>query len=322
MQPIWSATTPDKTTTAGLAKSLVQKCIRRGRESDAVYFAKQLYLGRKKRIHGCDIWKRLIIISVEDIGVADILMPLRIEDLAWDAFNLRKIVEAVVHLARAPKCRAVDLAIHWFDKYGLLDGDTIREDYVPPTIGLQECIRGGQEADAVFCVKRDYGCKQQLCEQLFTCAQDVGDALMPLWIEDLERLAKRIDNHEPKHNPDLMMFVHAAMLLCRAQKSGDHWFYKGMNYVPPTADELDRYMDENQPKPDSEDFAIVLDDAKDKHTAEGHNMGRTGKVGEQHFWARGCILENRSDVADFQAPADVPPTNSEDEYIVGSPNRP
>jgi hypothetical protein len=42
MKPIWNGTvvTPDGTR-ADLAKSLLQKCIRRGRESNAVYYAKQ-----------------------------------------------------------------------------------------------------------------------------------------------------------------------------------------------------------------------------------------------------------------------------------------
>jgi hypothetical protein len=154
----------------------------------------------------------------------------------------------------------------------------------------------------VYLVKQSYSNRQQLWQNLFVCADEVGDTFMPLRIEDLERLAKRVDTHDPERKPDLLMSVHAAMLLCRAQKSWDHWFDKRMNYVPPTADELDRYVNEDQPKPDSESFAVVLDDAKDKHTAEGHNMGRTGRVGEEHFWTRGSILENRSDVADFQAP--------------------
>jgi hypothetical protein len=307
MQPIWSAKTPDGTP-ADLAKSLLQKCIRRGREAYAVYFAKQLYLGKKREIFGCDIWRRLLIVSVEDIGPADILMPIRIADLErvalWNTFDLRRIVEAVVHLARSPKSRAVDDAIHWFD-HPELGPDFIRPDYVPPTIDFLECIRSGREADAVYLAKQLYGERQQLWRDLSTCAVGAWDAMMPLRFEDLERLAKRVGNHDPDHKPDLLMIVHAAMLLCRVQKSGDHWFDSRMNYVPPTADELDRYADENQPRPDSDDFEVVLDAAKDMHTEVGRRMGRTGIVGMKHFLEHGAKLENELDVAPFQAPTTV-----------------
>ena len=305
MQPIWSATTPDEGK-ADVAVSSLQKCIRRGLEADAIYFAKQLYFGRKQRTFGCDIWRRLLIISVEDIGPADILMPIRITDLErvalWNTSELRMIVEAVVHLARASKSRAVDNAIHWFD-HPELGPDFIRPDYVPPTMDFRECIRSGHEADAVYLAKQLYGERQQLWRDLSACAVGVWDAMMPLRFEDLERLAKRVDNHDPDHKPDLLMIVHAAMLLCRVRSEDNtvRWFDKRLNYVPPTAEELDRYVNEDQPVPEP------MDDAKDIHTTDGRSEGRTGIVGMKHFLEHGAKLDNKSDVADFQAPVTVNP---------------
>jgi hypothetical protein len=64
------------------------------------------------------------------------------------------------------------------------------------------------------------------------------------------------------------------------------WTSRFAGLIGMAAEESDHYVNENQPKPDSEDFAIVLDDAKDKHMVDGRNMGRKGKVGEEHFWTR------------------------------------
>jgi hypothetical protein len=132
MQPIWSAHTPDGQK-ADEVVSKLQKCVRRGREGDSVYLVKQLYFGQKQKRFGCDIWRKLLVYSVEDVGLADIIMPLRITDLERIAkrvaskdhnADLLMIVEAVMLLCRAPKSRAVDNAIHWFDN---------RPDYKPPT---------------------------------------------------------------------------------------------------------------------------------------------------------------------------------------------
>jgi hypothetical protein len=193
MQPVWSGLTPDGMK-ADLVVSSLQKCIRRGLEGDAVYFVKQLYNGRKQRTFGCDIWRRLFIISVEDVGLADIIMPLR--------------------------------------------------------------------------------------------------------LVDLERVAKRVGTY---NDADLLPVVEAVLLLCRAPKSrvvddGIHWFDK-RNYVPPTMEELDRYVNEAQPVPEP------MDDAKDIHTTDGRSEGRTGDAGMEHFLLHGAKLENESAVAPFQAPA-------------------
>jgi replication-associated recombination protein RarA len=82
MNPFWNATTPDKTK-LDLACSILQKAIRRGEETAAVWAIKEIYRGKKQKLFGCDIWRKLYIYAGEEVGLADNLMPLRLQDLEY-----------------------------------------------------------------------------------------------------------------------------------------------------------------------------------------------------------------------------------------------
>lgn len=138
MNPYWSAKTPDGTK-LDLAVSMLQKCVRRGREADAIYLVKQLYHGGKQRLFACDIWRKLYIYAGEEVGLADILLPMRLQDLERAAdriavsgqqdgvtkdADLLYLIMAVMILCRVKKSRMTDNAIHWFDKNA----------YTPPTM--------------------------------------------------------------------------------------------------------------------------------------------------------------------------------------------
>src|SRR5208337_513189 len=199
MNPYWSAETPDKTK-LDYAVSMLQKCIRRGREADAIYLLKQLYHGRKQKLFACDIWRKLYIYAGEEVGLADILMPLRLTDLE--------------------RCA--------------------------------ERVAGNGQRDGVT-----------------------------------------------KH-ADLLYYIMAVKILCRVKKSrgvneAGHWFNKNLTYTPPTMEELERDLAEDQSKPSD---PALLDDSKDCHTSAGRQMGR----GMDHFLERGAILENVSDVRGMQLP--------------------
>lgn len=97
--------------------SAIQKSIRRGWEEDAVYWASEL----DRSGYGQHCWKRLLIITTEDIGVADPYLPATIRALYdnWLDFKKAKasgepqkmfLVHAVILLARAKKSRTVDNA--------------------------------------------------------------------------------------------------------------------------------------------------------------------------------------------------------------------
>ena len=92
--------------------SALQKEIRRGREYEAVYWAVEL-----ESFNARALWNRLRVIASEDVGVAEPHAPLivsALESAYWDAKEKKKgecvlfFVNAVVILARAPKCRVAD----------------------------------------------------------------------------------------------------------------------------------------------------------------------------------------------------------------------
>jgi hypothetical protein len=214
MNPFWSATTPDGTK-LDYACSILQKAIRRGEETAAIWATKQIYLGKKAKRYGCDLWRKLYIYAAEEVGLADIIMPLR--------------------------------------------------------------------------------------------------------LTDLERIADRIavtSTDEVTSNADMLYYVMAVLILCRARKSrgcneAGHWFEHN-TYTPPSPEELDAMVKTDQPKPSDPQF---LDDCKDMHTSEGHGMGRHKSeclcagdscaypgVGLDHFLTRGTILENHSDERGMELP--------------------
>lgn len=102
------------------AASALQKAIRRSDDDQALYWAIEL----DRAGHGQYVWKRLLIICSEDIGLADPQLPASIRAL-YD--NWKEMVEwrnghgperlmmvhAVLLLARAPKSRMVDHALHY-----------------------------------------------------------------------------------------------------------------------------------------------------------------------------------------------------------------
>jgi replication-associated recombination protein RarA len=92
--------------------SALQKCIRRGDEYQAVYWALEL-----EGFNGRMVWNRLRAIASEDIGLADPLATLVVDVLEKnyadavrrknDAYRLF-LAHAVLYLSKAPKNRMVD----------------------------------------------------------------------------------------------------------------------------------------------------------------------------------------------------------------------
>jgi replication-associated recombination protein RarA len=103
----------------GEVTSAMQKCIRRGLEEDALFWATELDLTG----YGEYVWKRLRIIASEDVGLADSHAASTIYSLyqSWQLQRKLKdtkhaperlfLVHAVLILSRAPKSRTVDHAL-------------------------------------------------------------------------------------------------------------------------------------------------------------------------------------------------------------------
>jgi replication-associated recombination protein RarA len=100
--------------------SALQKSIRRGLEEDSLYWAAEL----DRSNYGAYVWKRLIMITSEDVGLAEPMLPATIRALydTWVETKKRKdernpermfMVHAVLLLVRAKKSRICDHAKMW-----------------------------------------------------------------------------------------------------------------------------------------------------------------------------------------------------------------
>jgi replication-associated recombination protein RarA len=101
--------------------SAMQKCIRRGLEEDALFWATELDLAG----YGAYVWKRLQIIASEDIGLADLNACAQVRALYENWSEQRKntpkerrhltgrifLVHAILICVRAKKSRMVDNAL-------------------------------------------------------------------------------------------------------------------------------------------------------------------------------------------------------------------
>ena len=101
--------------------SALQKCIRRGMEDEALHWAVELYASG----YGEYVWKRLRIMSSEDVGLAE---P-GISSEIWSLYMMFKesaknkndgaepqrlfLTHAVIRLCRARKSRLIDWALLW-----------------------------------------------------------------------------------------------------------------------------------------------------------------------------------------------------------------
>jgi replication-associated recombination protein RarA len=97
--------------------SAVQKCIRRGLEEDALYWAYEMMHSPNKS-HQTLLWNRLKVIATEDIGPGDFAMAILI-DVLWRNWKEKKkedlyYVNAVIALCRSPKSRINDNAVNMF----------------------------------------------------------------------------------------------------------------------------------------------------------------------------------------------------------------
>lgn len=97
--------------------SALQKDIRRGNEEQAVFWASELESMGPKQIE--TLWRRLKIIAVEDVGLANQIAPIVLYYLEMQYFDLKKtnnkkkperlpLVNAVLFLAGSLKSRLVD----------------------------------------------------------------------------------------------------------------------------------------------------------------------------------------------------------------------
>lgn len=124
--------------------SALQKCIRRGQEEQALYWALELAESGYTQY----VWRRLLVITSEDVGVAEPHMPATIWSLHQSALHLQaaargrpagrlQLAHAVLLLARSRKSRIVPNAL-----IAVSADETVRD--VPPSALDQHTKRGRQ----------------------------------------------------------------------------------------------------------------------------------------------------------------------------------
>ena len=96
-------------------KSALQKSIRRGNEMEAIQWCLEGFLTND--ICRTNVWNRLIVISMEDVGLADINAVTVVYKLSQDKDNIQSIITAVLYLARSLKTRVNDWAIHMYCEF-------------------------------------------------------------------------------------------------------------------------------------------------------------------------------------------------------------
>ncbi len=146
-------------------RSALQKSIRRGLEEDALYWAAYLVGISWEQ----SLWKRLLIIASEDIGIADSSVAVLVRSLYenWKEFSKMSlddrnaarlfIMHAVIALVRAPKSRIVDHATGLACKRDGLDAREI------PSYAIDKHTRQGQAMGRGYKFFFDEGGKLENC---------------------------------------------------------------------------------------------------------------------------------------------------------------
>jgi len=128
----------------GEVASAIQKEIRLGNEEGALYWAKEMY-----DTSPYYLWKRMMVIASEDIGLAapDVVVMVNALAGGWEQakktswyVSPHQMVQCVLALCRAPKSTEVDDAICW-------DNDRRKKGYHPdvPDYALDMHTQAGKE---------------------------------------------------------------------------------------------------------------------------------------------------------------------------------
>lgn len=101
--------------------SAFQKSIRRGEERNALFFAHELYCSGYSQY----VWKRILVMTCEDIGLANPNLPQTINSLyqMWQELAKKDIeeasmpcIQAIITLCRSQKSRMIDEYKIWLFK--------------------------------------------------------------------------------------------------------------------------------------------------------------------------------------------------------------
>lgn len=274
--------------------SALQKAIRRGLVEAYQWALEMFYVNTPVRTN---LWNRLLVMCLEDVGPADPLLIIKIWDLMKDRNNALSVVKAVYLLINAPKSRVNDWGYHVTvveEKDKKSDCKVILETY----------IKALTEKNTIVCL---------YLTRLLWHLNEGNESKEKIKIE--KQLLKEYDEPLKNNNP---MYIHwiaynkvikgnQYLLKLREIALSTNWRWRGnSNLIYCQIIHLWCYgrlprNAEYGPIKFPEDLGDIVskhltrevivgmpDHALDKHTHRGSTMGR----GLQHFIEVGGILNN------------------------------
>lgn len=132
--------------------SALQKCIRRGLEDEALFWAMEL----NESGYGAYCWRRLMVIASEDVGLGDPMAAAALAGLHYASVVVREsgsykgkgapwpeemLLQAVMHLCRAPKNREAN------DAYLVIKARMDRRELLSiPAVAVDQHTKRGRKA--------------------------------------------------------------------------------------------------------------------------------------------------------------------------------
>jgi hypothetical protein len=256
--------------------SALQKSIRRGLLDEAIYRVRELHESN----YAAYAWKRLRIITSEDVGLAEPGMAALIDglySLAAPRVKQRQncadlLVHATAALVRAKKSRIVDHAtLFVYSAKTAVDGGR-----------FFEALMGGDEETALAQAAahdRDQNLGEwvwAIAQMVMTARAGLAEPTLPADFAALYRawtdLRKKRDT---EHYPERLFLIHACLRVVRSLQSSVVHAYNRVAFK------------DLAPRP-------IPDYALDKHTRRGRAMKR----GWDHFFTEGMKLANEADLPD------------------------
>lgn len=281
--------------------SALQKSIRRGKEDDALYFGAEILDSGFSNV----AWKRILVMSTEDIGLANPVAPVvinaykqRFNELKDDGERRFRLpyIQAILYLVRSKKSRHTDWALnYWFDSHLGTSHDKPKPEQPSaiPTIkgydsvmalsAFKDAISKGNEADAMFWgveliesgyVEHAWRSMMSMVAGPFRYADPMAEDIITALRQQHLDLSKNFDKKKQYRLP----YTQAILYLCHCNR----W----SNDVNETINGL--YVTREKRSP----FRPIPDYALDIHTRRGRMLGKTIDT----FFTEGSIIENAVEI--------------------------
>jgi len=284
----------------GTCSSSLQKSVRRGIAEEAVQWALGMY--SMSPIARTNLWNRLLVMTVEDVGPANILALPTVLDLFLnkDEDEVYRIALAAAYLAQSKKTRVNDWACYFYK----VEGDEIEKEgmqnyyntYVKAlkkkdierVLKCITCLAFCEE-EVPLSLRRSLGSKKKYAQSLIWTGFDtvIGESKYLDRVKEIASL-KNWNSKIERKGKTRLLYSHVAILWCLTDfKELD----KHSEGTIKTAEEYIKVKGRLDQIKEFKGLYGVPDYAMDKHTIEGRKLKR----GFEHFIEEGSYLENESE---------------------------